>query len=295
MARSFREMGALRPAPTASPASPRRKDTARGSDVALYWRLVRARARSQLQYRFSFVLLLLGNLTASVIDFLAVVVLFGRIPALAGWSVGEVTLGFSLALISFGLAETFASGFDTFSRQIVQGTFDRVLTRPLGAFFQIFASDLALRKLGRVGQGIMLFAVAQGSVPVHWSPAKALALALAIPSGAVVFFAIFVMGAASSFWTIQANEAVAIFTNGGVTLLTYPLDVYHVWLRRFVTFVVPLGFVSYYPSLYLLGRPDSLGLPSWVGLLSPVAALGFALLAGGAWSLGVRHYASVGS
>jgi ABC-2 type transport system permease protein len=263
--------------------------------AALYRRLVGARARGQLQYRFSFAVSLLGNVLATLTDFIAVVVLFGRVQTLAGWSLGEVALMYGLALTCFGVAEIFAPGFDTFSRLIVQGTFDRVLTRPLGAFFQTLASDVSLRKIGRAVQGLVILLVAQQLTPVQWSPEKLAVLALAIPSGAAMFFCVFVMGAASSFWTIQANEAINIFTNGGLTMLSYPLEVYHVWLRRFVTFVVPLAFVSYYPSLYLLGRADPLGLPSWIGLLSPVAAVAFAAIAGLAWSLGVRHYTSTGN
>jgi ABC-2 type transport system permease protein len=263
--------------------------------VALYRRLVGARAKGQLQYRFSFVVLLAGNVLATLVDFVAIVVLFGRVATLAGWSLGEVALMYGLALACFGLAEIFSPGFDLFSRLIVQGTFDRVLTRPLGAFFQILASDVALRKTGRVAQGAIIVAVAQAAIPVHWTPDKVGALALAVPSGTATFFGVFVIGAASTFWTIQANEAVNIFTNGGLTMMNYPLEVYHAWLRRFVTFVVPLAFVSYYPTLYVLGRADPLGLPSWLGLLSPLAAVAFTGVAATAWSIGVRHYTSVGN
>jgi ABC-2 type transport system permease protein len=67
------------------------------------------------------------------------------------------------------------------------------------------------------------------------------------------------------------------------------------WLRRFVTFVVPLAFINYYPTLYILGRSDPLGLPDWVRLLSPVAAIAMVLAARTVWSLGVRRYQSTGS
>ncbi|HLZ07757.1 MAG TPA: ABC-2 family transporter protein, partial [Chloroflexota bacterium] len=144
-------------------------------------------------------------------------------------------------------------------------------------------------------QGLAVVAIAQNVLEVHWTLGKAAVVILAIPSGAGLFFSVFVMGAASSFWTVQSNEAVNIFTNGGVALLEFPLDIYSVWLRRFVTFVVPLGFVSYYPALYLLDRLDPFGLPSWIGLLSPVAAAAFGLVARWFWSLGVRHYQSTGT
>jgi len=263
--------------------------------LRLYGRLVGARARGQMQYKTSFYLATLATIAASLTDFLGLVVIFGRVPELANWSLGEVALLYGLTLIAFGLAETFGRGFDVFPRQVVLGTFDRVLTRPLGAFFQILATDLPLQKLGRAAEGLVVFVVAARSVGIHWTLGKVVVLALTVPSGTAIFFSTFVIGAASSFWTVEANEAVNIFTNGGTQLLSYPLDIYHVSLRRFVTFVVPLAFVSYYPGLYLLDRPDPLGLPAWVGFLAPLAALVFAALAWVVWSMGVRHYQSTGS
>jgi ABC-2 type transport system permease protein len=66
-------------------------------------------------------------------------------------------------------------------------------------------------------------------------------------------------------------------------------------MRRFVTFVLPIGFVSYYPTLYLLNRVDPLGLPDWMRLMSPAAAVVLACFAWGGWCSGVRHYQSTGS
>ena len=261
----------------------------------LYRRLVGARARGQMQYRVAFAAMAGGTIAATLGDFVVILVLFGRIPSLAGWSVAEVALMFGLAHTSFGLAQVFAPGFDVFNRQILLGGFDRVLTRPVGAFFQILASDIAVRQLGRVAQGIAVVAITQNALAIHWTLGKAAVLILTIPSGAAVFFSVLVMGAASSFWTVQSSEAVNIFTHGGVAMLEFPLDIYSVWLRRFVTFVIPLGFVSYYPALYLLDRPGPFGLPSWVGLLSPVAAAAFGLVACWFWNLGVRHYQSTGT
>ncbi len=62
-----------------------------------------------------------------------------------------------------------------------------------------------------------------------------------------------------------------------------------------LTFVIPVAFVNWYPALFILGRRDPFGLPSWVQFASPLAAvitLAAALLV---WRTGVRHYSSTGS
>ena len=261
----------------------------------LYLTLVGARVRGQMQYRVSFALSAFGQAFITIIEFGAIVVLFSRVPRIAGWSLWEVALLYALAETSFSSAEFVGSALDDFQLRVSQGTFDRVLVRPLGAFFQVLAEELALRRLGRVLQGILVLILALHNLALVWTPDKVLVLALGLASGMVIFFSIFVLAAAFCFWTVEGKEATHVFSYGGVTLADYPLDVYADWLRRFAIFVLPLAFVSYEPALYLLDRPDPLGLPGWLRLLSPLAALGLALLARLGWSVGVRHYQSTGS
>jgi ABC-2 type transport system permease protein len=157
------------------------------------------------------------------------------------------------------------------------------------------SEDVALRRVGRIAQAVLVLAIALQLLAIDWSVDKVVALAVALVSGTVIYFAIFVLGAAFCFWTVQAKEATHVFTYGGDGLASYPLDIYRGSVRRFFTFVVPLAFVNYEPALYLLGRPDPLGLPDPARLLSPVAALAMAGLARFGWQQGVRHYQSTGS
>jgi ABC-2 type transport system permease protein len=263
--------------------------------LALYARLVSAQLRSQMQYKVSFILALIGSFLVNLIQFGVVAVLFTRIPQLAGWSLAEVALLYGLSGVSFATAETIASALDTFQVHIVRGTFDRVLVRPRGALFQVLVEDVALRRLGRVLQAGLVLVVAVEWLEIEWSLDKVLVLAMALASGTAIYFSIFVLGAAFCFWTVQAKEATHVFTYGGDGLASYPLDIYNGSVRRFFTFVIPLAFVNYEPALYLLGRPDPLGLPDGVRLLSPLAAIVMAVLARFGWQQGVRHYQSTGS
>ena len=97
------------------------------------------------------------------------------------------------------------------------------------------------------------------------------------------------------FWTVQAKEATHVVHIRWRRLASYPLDIYRGSVRRFFTFVVPLAFVNYEPALYLLGRPDPLGLPEACALLSPLAAVFMVVVARFGWQQGMRHYQSTGT
>jgi ABC-2 type transport system permease protein len=263
--------------------------------LSMYFLLLRAQAAAQMQYRVSFAVQVVSQFVTNLIGLLVIVLLFQRFPSLAGWSLAEVMLLYGLANLSFGLSDLLCGGFDGLSKMIKMGTFDRVLTRPVGTFAQVLASDVQIRRLGRVAQGVFGLWLAVSWLDIAWTLPKVLVLASAIVSGTVVFAAIWVIGAAITFWTVETSEVTNVFTYGGQELVEYPLPIYADGVQKFFTYVVPLAFVTYLPALFILDRLDPLGLPQVLQLASPLVAILFFLVARGCWALGVRHYQGTGS
>jgi ABC-2 type transport system permease protein len=136
--------------------------------ISLYLRLIGAKIRSQMQYKASFVLDVVGFAMTTGIEFAVVAILLGRFESVGGWSLAEVALLYGLSSIGFGFAEMVARGFDSpFERMMRAGAFDGVLTRPVGAFLQVLASEFQLRRLGRIAQGLAVlgFAMVQLDTP----------------------------------------------------------------------------------------------------------------------------------
>lgn len=264
-------------------------------DAALYRWLVGAQVRSQMQYRVSFITGTLASLGATGTELVALLILFQQFDELAGWQVGEVALLYGLASVAFGLNEMVAAGFDQFPHLIRRGEFDRLLLRPVSVFIQVLAADFQLRRVGRISQGALALGLAVAWTPIAWTPAKLLYVPLVLACGMVMYGALTVLGAVLCFWTVQSVEIVNIVTYGGAELSSYPLPIYHPALQRFFIFIVPLAFVSYFPALYLLDKPDPLGLPAWLPLAAPAATAALALVAWLAWRIGVRHYQSTGT
>ena len=116
-----------------------------------------------------------------------------------------------------------------------------------------------------------------------------------VVSGSLIFGALFVLGATFQFVSNDASEVANAFTYGGNTMTQYPLTIYPTEVVKTLTFLVPVGFVNWYPALFILGIPDPFGLPSALQFAGPVAALVLGVLAAVAWRNGVRHYRSTGS
>ncbi len=265
-------------------------------DFALYRLFIVSRLRSQLQYRESFLVMTAVAFLGMSTELLAIIILFNRFGDLAGWSVGEVAFLHGIASVSFGLAEMFGAGFDVFPETIRRGEFDRVLLRPRSAFVQVLSADFQLRRLGRILQGCVALGLAFAWTSVDWTPEKLAYLPVVILCGTVLYIAFFVLGATLCFWTVESIEAINIITYGGSEFASYPLTIYGLLMQRFFTFVIPLAFVSYFPSLYLLDRPEASDWSLGLLLISPlVAAVFLSVVARFAWGFGVRHYRSTGS
>src|SRR4051794_10752007 len=127
------------------------------SGLGLYFILIRAQAVAQAHYRASFILQALSQFAVTFADLLTILLIFQRFPSIVGWTMGEVAFLYGLGAIAFGISDLVCGGFDSLSKMIRLGTFDRVLTRPVGTFTQVLASDLQIRRVGRILQGVTAF------------------------------------------------------------------------------------------------------------------------------------------
>ncbi|WNC03282.1 ABC transporter permease [Streptomyces sp. CGMCC 4.7035] len=251
--------------------------------------------RSTMAYRASFAMTTFGNFAGTALDFVAIMLMFSRVDVLGGYRLPEVAFLYGLSATAFGFADLALGSMDRLGRRVRDGTLDTLLVRPVPVLAQVAADRFALRRIGRITQGVLVLGYAFGALDVAWTPLKVLMVPMALLSGAAIFCAVFVAGGAFQFVAQDASEVQNSFTYGGQTLLQYPPSVFAKELVRGVTFVLPLAFVNWLPALYVLGRPYPLDLPTWVAFAPPLVAAGCCALAGLAWRAGLRSYRSTGN
>lgn len=264
--------------------------------LPLFFRLVRASVGGQARYPASALLLTLGQFLGTGIEMVAVWALFHRFGSVQGWHIGEVALFYGLVNCMFAIADALGRGFDVLGTEFLRtGAFDRLLLRPRPLALQLMGHDFRISRLGRLLQGVAVLVFATHQAPIAWTPATVAVALFALAGGIALFLGILVLQGTLAFWTVESLEIANVLTYGGVQAAQYPLALYANWFRRVLTFVVPLACVAYYPALAILGKPDPLGAPAWMGALSPLAGFVFLAAAFGAWRLGLRRYSSTGS
>jgi ABC-2 type transport system permease protein len=258
----------------------------------VYRRMVAARIRSEWQYRTAFLFTTVTQLLATSFGFVMVAALFTNVRELDGWSFADVALLYGMGSTAFSLADTCISQVEMATFHIRAGTFDRFLLRPASPIVQLCASEFAYRRLNKIVQALVVLATGIALVDVDWSPSHVVVLVASIVTGATIYGGLWVIYCSLSFWTVQTTELVYAAVTAGDVAGKYPFDVLRPPLRRLLTGVIPIAFVSYEPARWLLGRTES----SATTLLAPPAvAIAVTALGALTWRTGIRRYQGTGS
>ena len=263
----------------------------------LYFRLIAARIRSQMQYRASFLLDAVSACFLNAVDLIAIAAALARFGTVGGWTFGEIAFLYGLSDSAFATMDMIFSGFDPgyFGQQMRKGQFDQFLLRPVSLTLQMFSAEFIMRRVGRIAQGLLALGLGLSLAHIDWTLAKLVYLPIVWVSAVAFYGALFVIGATVCFWTTESIEIINVFTYGGTAMMSYPLHIYQSWMQRVFTFVIPTALIIYYPALFFFGKTDPTGLAPMVQFVAPVAGFGMLLISFWVWGIGVRHYQGTGT
>ncbi len=246
--------------------------------------------KSMLEYKASTIISFISQIFVFFSYYFVILALFDRFDNIKGFSLYEVLLCFSIIQFGSTFCECFARGIDQFDHIIINGEFDRLLLRPKNIILQVLCYDIDFIKLSRVLQSMIIMLVSLINLDINFNIFKLITLILMILSSIAIFFSIFLLSASYCFITVQGLEFRNLLTAGGKHLAQYPIGVFKKGFVWFFTFIIPYGFVNYYPLLYFLDKSDNM-----LYMLSPLLVFLYIIPGLVIFKFGIRRYASVGS
>ena len=248
-------------------------------------------AKVRVAYRGDFLITLATSFAATIFSLGFVVVLFSKIPQLAGWQFEEILFLYGFSLIPFGMFNVLSLNlYDFGNNYIIEGKFDRVLLRPVGSLFQVLFEAFRIESLQEVVTGLFAIWYAAHHLHLSWTVADSLLLIFWALCGGVIYVSFFLLLTTVSFWFEDRIGIHPPFWNM-VAFGRYPLTIYSGFIQFVLSWIIPFGFASFYPSARLLGRAT---FHAYAPLVPLVAAVCLAI-AVSVWNLGTRHYSSTGS
>jgi ABC-2 type transport system permease protein len=283
---------------------PRQSDGSRGvkayMDKARHYAIVfgfyaKLAIQRQLEYPLFLIswLLMIPTQYFSGIWMLKIIV--DRFQPLGGWGFEELAFLYGLGLLSHGLVVVFFIPTWGTEFAVLRGEFDRLLLRPMNVFFQFVTGYFNFIGLIDLLPGVIIFAYASHVVGFSWDFGNIVKLALIVIGGTLIRASLYTIIGAIAFWTKRSRNLIfmAVATMERTTM--YPLTLYPQVIQAVLTFLLPIGFISFYPAEQFLGKPNSLELPLGMAIWTPVVGLASFVVAYAVFRFGLQKYESAGS
>lgn len=256
-------------------------------------RILRLMFRAELEYRGDFLLNVGVGVfwQASIIVFAGV--LLTRFQGMAGWPSDAVLLIVGIRMLGHGLFVLAFGRVYTLTYLVQDGRIDGFLLRPMPVYRQVLLSQFPSNGLGDLLVGVGLFGTAVARVDLSWSAERIGYLVAIVVGATLVEGAVFTTLSAATLhypsayqWLTWVGELLETFGN-------YPLAILPALMRAAFTWVLPLGFVAYFPAATLTGRVSGLDVPAVLAAGSPVVGLALYLASRGVWNASLRRYCGV--
>jgi len=247
--------------------------------------------KMRLAYRMDFFIDTLAVGFSLLIQLAVLGVLFSKVRELDGWSFPQVLFIYGFSLVPLGLFNLVSVNLYGFADEyLIGGRFDRVLLRPVGSLAQVIFESFNVSGLNEIFLGLAVMAHASWKLGADFGVIDLLALLFLAPGAALVYLGVFLAITAVSFW-VEDKMGLAPPVYNLIRFSRYPITIYSLPVRIFLTFVLPFAWVAFYPAAWFVGGPELAKVALATPLVGVVVFTGAALM----WRRGVRNYVSTGS
>lgn len=226
-------------------------------------------------------------------DILMIVILLSKIGEFSGWKTSNITFMYGFNTLAYTLTATIFAFCANFSNEIVYGNYDNALVLPMNTIKYYILNGINLTYLSRVILCIIIIILSLFYSGVSISFGMIIYIILSLLGAVLIQSAFFISFAIPNFFFVKSNNFRSIYM-GIRFFCNYPLSIYPIGIQFFLTYIFPLGFISYYPALHIFQKahPQTHWITEYLTL--PIGIFLF-LLSIILWELSSKHYQSSGS
>ncbi|NGP46740.1 hypothetical protein G4V62_17980 [Bacillaceae bacterium SIJ1] len=259
--------------------------------ITLFYRYILTIFKVRMEYRVDFILGAFGQIFGYAANFLVVWILLQEFKVIDGWLWPEMALLISLSILTYALGSTFFyTPMTSIDQIIINGDFDKYLIKPLNPLMNLVASMFNYGYIAHLIISVSVLIWSMTQLSIQWDAVKLIYLMLCIISGAFLQAAFFVIIGSLSFKFLRVSYLFSLLFKVK-DFVNYPLSIYFSWIQVALTWIIPLAFINYYPSLFILDKDIS---PFFI-VITPLVGPLFFLLSLVIWSRFLNQYQGTGS
>ena len=258
--------------------------------LRLYFIIETQYIKARMQYRADFIISSIGMFFSSLATLVVFWVILESVPDLAGWSLMEMVFIYAFYMIAISPMQILFDHAWNIRFEIREGTFLKYYFRPLNMMFYYMSEMFDLKGLTQLFLGIALLIYSSLKLNIDWTVLRILLLLVTLFSAALVQISIVVAASCAAFWVLDSYPVLGLAWKLR-EFSPYPMTIFDGAFRVAFTYIIPIGFVAFYPSQLFL-RPDQV---SPLVYFSPVVGIGLFALTYWIWTKGVNSYTGTGS
>ncbi len=260
------------------------------SYLRLYFIIEAQYIKARMQYRADFMISSVGMFFSSLATLGIFWVIFDSVPDLAGWSLTEMVFIYAFYMLAISPMQILFDHFWQLRFHLQGGTFLKYYFRPINMMFYYASEIFDIKGLIQFVAGLGLLVYSASLLQVEWTAQNILLLLVALFSASLVQISIVVGAACAAFWVLDSWPVLGLAWRLR-EFSPYPMNIFDGVFRFLFTYIVPIGFVAFYPSQLIL-RPDEV---STLVYFSPLVGIGLFALTYWLWTKGVNSYTGTGS
>jgi ABC-2 type transport system permease protein len=258
--------------------------------LRLYFLIEGQYIKARLHYRADFMISSVGMLFSSLATLGVFAVLFSTIDELAGWSFMEMVFIYAFYMVAISPMQILFDQFWFLRFDVREGTFLKYYFRPLNMMFYYVSERFDLKGLTQLVLGVGLLVYSSLRLGLGWTPGRLAILFVTLLSASLVQISLVVMAACSAFWFIDSWPVLSLAWKMR-EFAPYPMTIFSGLMRITFTYILPIGFVAFFPSQLFL-RPETVSGVVWA---APFVGIGLFAVTYLVWSRGVDAYTGTGS
>ena len=258
--------------------------------LRIYFKILAQDIKSKMSYRADFIISTLGMIFTNIAGFVSFWILFRSFPSIKGWSYYEMLFLYGFSLISLTPVQCLFDNNWSLRIYVYSGDFIKYCFRPINLFFYYQSEVFDIKGLGQFAFGIGTLIYSWNKIGLACTPLMVLKIVVFLITASLIMIALQNAAAATCFW-IQNSFYILDLVFRLKDYAKYPVTIFSPVFKFVFTFLMPIAFIAYYPSLVIL-RPDNVPVLTW---LSPVIGCIFFYISYKIWMYGALKYNVTGS
>lgn len=255
--------------------------------LKLYLEYTKINLKSLSIYRNDFLFGVFSMALKNILNFIQIYFIFSLTNSISGWSIEQMVLLYSGSVISFAVWRCFFIHTMTIPYFVRSGDMDIFLLKPTNTLFQIIVYGFDEDAWGDLFVGVVLYIIA---VIVNGIPfLSALVLFILFVLSSLIFISISLF---FSSLTLRSNGELT-FSQLNYTfadISKYPINIFDKRFQFVFTYIIPIGYISYYPITILLYSLDITHILMFLSALVIIFSLSYMF-----WARSFSKYVSSGT